>query len=559
MSRKRGTCSTSRSRRDRSVATPADRRPISICLSGGGFRATCFGAGALLAVLRSTARDRIRSVSSVSGGSVASALFLGTAGDDPDLRHRARLVGGLVTGDHIGTQARLRSLKAPVVVALGSVVAANCVLRDIDRGFADIFRWSAIYFVIVGLIVVVAAVWESAYAVQSVIEALVRSTRTREGGAIRHVFCATDLGSGEHAYLTDQQMLRVQGSSTLHDVPVADTVAASAGFPGFRPVILGPHQVGGLRAGPRAPIGPVARALIGTVGLMAIAEVLTITVLRMLDALSGTQGLVIWTVGVLAGSALAVGSALLLRTQPNFVYLVDGGVCDNLGPAFAYLTRDDRYAGLGELLYGPTRPDDGPETLLIVVDASKSVDTNYFARTLSPLAAMIPLRFRILMRSGVQLVASSNSSARRRAVQKLIDIDETVDGSILSLSELPDGPLSSGRDWTEIAAANRTVPTTLSRIESRTASDLMMHGYELMADYLSSLGTTVERPGPEYFDDLTGTEAQAATTSAIGHRPRGRFGRRQDGLNRLFWIVFGAVSLAYALIIVRLIVASPPS
>ena len=138
-----------------------------------------------------------------------------------------------------------------MLVALGSVVAANCVLRDIDRGFADIFRWSAIYFVIVGLIVVVGAVWESAYAVQSVIEALVRSTRTSQGGAIRHVFCATDLGSGEHAYLTDEQMLRVQGASTLHDVPVADTVAASAGFPGFRPVILGPHQVGSLRAGPR--------------------------------------------------------------------------------------------------------------------------------------------------------------------------------------------------------------------------------------------------------------------------------------------------------------------
>ena len=489
---------------------------------------------------------------------MASALFLGAAGDDADLRHRARLVGGLVTGDHIGTQARLRSLKVPFVVALGSVVAANCVLRDIDRGFAEIFRWSAVYFVIVGLIVVVAAVWESAYAVQSVIEALVRSRRTPSGAAIRHVFCATDLGSGEHAYLTDQQMLRVQGASTLRAVPVADTVAASAGFPGFRPVILGPHQVDGLSAGPRAPVGPVARVLIGTLGLLAAAEVLTITVARMLDALSGTRGLLIWAVGVVAGSALAVGCALLLRAQANFVYLVDGGVCDNLGPAFAYLTRDDRYAGLGELLYGPTRPDDGPDTVLIVVDASKSVDTNYFARTLSPLAALIPLRFRILMRSGVQLVASSNSSARRRAVQTLIDIDETVDGSILSLSELPDDPLPDGRDWTQVAAANRTVPTTLSKIDARTASDLMMHGYALMADYLTSLGTTVQRPGPEYFEDLTGTEAQAATTSAIGHRPRGRFGRRQDRLDRLFWILFGVVSLGYVLVIGRLILASVP-
>ena len=186
------------------MADPPDRRPISICLSGGGFRATCFGAGALLAILRSSARDRVRSVSSVSGGSVASALFLGDSTADSDLRRRAWLVGGLVTGDHIGTQVRLRSLKLLVPVALVLVVAASCVLRDIAPGFAEILRWSAIYLVIVGLIVIVAAVWESAYAVQSVIEALVRSLGASQGAAIRHVFCATDLASGEHVYLSDQ-------------------------------------------------------------------------------------------------------------------------------------------------------------------------------------------------------------------------------------------------------------------------------------------------------------------------------------------------------------------
>jgi hypothetical protein len=255
---------------------------------------------------------------------------------------------------------------------------------------------------------------------------------------------------------------------------------------------------------------------------------------------------------------LAVGCALLLRTQANFVYLVDGGVCDNLGPAFAYLTRDDRYPDLGELLYGPAGPEDGPETVLVVVDASKSVDTNYFARTLSPLAALLPLRFRILMRSGVQLVASSNSSARRRAVQTLIAIDETVDGSILSLGELPDGPLPGGRAWTQVAAGNRAVPTTLSKIDARTASDLMMHGYALMADYLTALGTAVQPPEPRYFEDLTGTEAQAATRSAIGQRPRGVFGRRQDRLARLFWILFWVVSLGYVLFIGRLILAPLP-
>ena len=123
-------------------------------------------------------------------------------------------------------------------------------------------------------------------------------------------------------------------------------------------------------------------------------------------------------------------------------------------------------------------------------------------------------------------------------MQTLIDIDKTVDGSILSLSEVPDGPLPYGRDWTQVATANRSVPTTLSKIDAGTARDLMMHGYELMADYLTSLGTTVQRPGLKYFEDLTGTDTQAATTSAIGQRPRGRFGRRQDRLNRLFWCPF---------------------
>ena len=312
------------------MATSPDRRPISICLSGGGFRATCFGAGALLAILRSTARDRIRSVSSVSGGSVASALFLGAAGDER--------ISGIAPGSWAAWSPATTSAPRPTAIAQGAdsgrprvgggrdlraarhrprvrgdLPLVGDLLRDrrADRG-----RRRGVGERVRGPVV---------------IEALVRNVRTSQSGAIRHVFCATDLGSGEHVYLADQRMLRVQGVSTLRAVPVADTVAASAGFPGFRPVILGPHQVAGLRAGPRAPVGPVARVLIGAFGLLAAAGVLTITIARMVDALSGTRGLLIWTVGVLAGSALVVGCALLLRTQANFVYLVDGGCATTSG------------------------------------------------------------------------------------------------------------------------------------------------------------------------------------------------------------------------------------
>ena len=66
-------------------------------------------------------------------------------------------------------------------------------------------------------------------------------------------------------------------------------------------------------------------------------------------------------------------------------------------------------------------------------------------------------------------------------------------------------------------------------------------------------------PARAYFADLTGAEAQAATTSAIGRRPRGAFGRRQDRLSRLFWILFGVASLAYVLVIGRLILAPVPA
>lgn len=50
-------------------------KDIICALSGGGFRATFFHAGALRALVRLGLKDRIKVVSSVSGGSITNALF----------------------------------------------------------------------------------------------------------------------------------------------------------------------------------------------------------------------------------------------------------------------------------------------------------------------------------------------------------------------------------------------------------------------------------------------------------------------------------------------------
>ena len=54
------------------MVTPPTR-DIGLCLSGGGYRATLFHAGALLRINEAGLLPRVRAVSSVSGGSIAAA------------------------------------------------------------------------------------------------------------------------------------------------------------------------------------------------------------------------------------------------------------------------------------------------------------------------------------------------------------------------------------------------------------------------------------------------------------------------------------------------------
>ena len=67
----------------------APQRDVGLCLSGGGYRAAVFHLGSLIKINEAGLLSRLRTVSSVSGGSIIAA-FLGLRWDqlqfDPDGR-----------------------------------------------------------------------------------------------------------------------------------------------------------------------------------------------------------------------------------------------------------------------------------------------------------------------------------------------------------------------------------------------------------------------------------------------------------------------------------------
>src|SRR3954451_3508478 len=53
-----------------------DARDIGVALSGGGHRATVFGLGVMLALVDQGLNERVVSISSVSGGSIANGIAM---------------------------------------------------------------------------------------------------------------------------------------------------------------------------------------------------------------------------------------------------------------------------------------------------------------------------------------------------------------------------------------------------------------------------------------------------------------------------------------------------
>ena len=242
---------------------------IGVAISGGGYRATTWGLGALLYLVDAGKHADVASISSVSGGSVANGVvahdteFRTTdparfrAAMLPLLRHIANdglFFFGPSTNLYVYSVLAGAAVTGLAVLALvvGVIVAALDVIGVLDASWAGaLIGWS------VFAVAVLAALTFLLFRLRSfVIErALAKGFFRRHGkataladlphpsvvdGVPLHVFCATELQQGQQLYATPEFVYTwAYGQGTPGDFTVARAVQCSACLPGgFAPRFL---------------------------------------------------------------------------------------------------------------------------------------------------------------------------------------------------------------------------------------------------------------------------------------------------------------------------------
>ena len=97
------------------------KKEINIALSGGGLRASLFGLGALLYAIDSGVNERVRVISSVSGGSITNA--------------------------YIGQECDFRKVKQEEF----EKIAGRLIRLFVKKGLLWATWWSVVYAIVIGL------------------------------------------------------------------------------------------------------------------------------------------------------------------------------------------------------------------------------------------------------------------------------------------------------------------------------------------------------------------------------------------------------------------------
>lgn len=275
---------------------------IGVALSGGGHRAAVWGAGALLGLVDAGVNDRVVSVASVSGGSIANGLA--SARGTFECADRATVEGwwrpGLHQWSHSGlffpgpptdrwvavTLGALVAAVAGLVAAVAASIAAARHLDDVSvlwvaTGVAAgmlllvglfVARKMPASVLTIGVMVGAAASWPLTLvaagvasasgwwlvlvwvvAVLSLLVAVRRFGRRSEIAAdgltdtlfagqvlsglgdrrVHHVFCATNLRTGNNLYLTNRLLWGYPNiAAEVPSIPLGTAVQASACLPG---------------------------------------------------------------------------------------------------------------------------------------------------------------------------------------------------------------------------------------------------------------------------------------------------------------------------------------
>jgi hypothetical protein len=235
-------------------------RDIGVALSGGGHRATVFGLGVLLALVDQGLNERVVSISSVSGGSIANGIAMigPDFGTVRPAEFEAHIAGplsaisdrGILLGGAPATRSYIRMLIASVVV----VAISSLVL--VVAAVAHYWVVAAVAFVVSVAVACVfwwlfrARSWHTQRAIDVELlgnkQSTLGSLRSRPT-SVHHVLCTTELQTGTSFYFSNRMIYgyAFSGTTAPSALPLATAVQASACVPGaFSPCTLSLADIG---------------------------------------------------------------------------------------------------------------------------------------------------------------------------------------------------------------------------------------------------------------------------------------------------------------------------
>jgi predicted acylesterase/phospholipase RssA len=234
---------------------------LGIALSGGGIRAALFSLGAMLYMCHSGLRRRVRVITSVSGGSITNAALV-SAGDLATMESLELQRAIVRAGRALAKEGAffLPSRKRLVASALLGV-AFPLIYTAITLVLLGSALFTTTNLVILGLFVPATVAWfvfvlllsRAPSQIRAYDKIIARSTSESSNfkdrfqrqekqtlsslsdSSVCHIFCATELNSGQPFYLTPRWLYTPAFGWGNADLKVSEAVYASAAFPGAFP------------------------------------------------------------------------------------------------------------------------------------------------------------------------------------------------------------------------------------------------------------------------------------------------------------------------------------
>ena len=213
---------------ERGTGAEADGLSLGVAFSGGGIRAAAFSLGVLMAIAQCGRLPQLRSVSSVSGGSVTSGLL--AAWDESlaswsDAKPAIARDFAALTRRGVGFWCSARGIVTMTAVAVAPVLVGPT---------AAWLSGSSLAARPMALVMLAVAGFALALGMRGVFQRQQyrRLLRARDNDTCReHIFCTTDLLSGRPLYFRLDGVFNEEWGWSRRPMPISKAVYASAAFP----------------------------------------------------------------------------------------------------------------------------------------------------------------------------------------------------------------------------------------------------------------------------------------------------------------------------------------